>query len=92
MHSYDVFWRKDLRPMYSAVEQAGFQWIEPKEKMKVYWEDWLAPRNEKDPGVELNRVAFEHPYMVLEVFSHNIPTIERVLHNWVSVHMGAKKQ
>jgi ubiquinone/menaquinone biosynthesis C-methylase UbiE len=53
IHSFDVWWMQDTRYMFEAIESAGFEWLEPREQMTVYWENWLKPysQTEMDPKV-----------------------------------------
>ncbi len=90
IHSYDVWWLKDLQPMFQAVETAGFEWLEPREDVGLLGK--LADdAGQRLPGQGIGRGRIRHPCIVLEVFSHSIPMEKRVLHNWVSIHMGARR-
>lgn len=85
MHSYDRPWAGNISLMIEAVESSGFSWLQSPltaEEIENFWQ--LSNK-------QLARVVFEHPFNVMEKFSHSYPREGRKLYNWVTVIMGASK-
>lgn len=91
LHSFDVWWGRKTRYMFDAIEAAGLEWIEPRTEMCVPWESWLPTLSPAKMDMLLTRLAFEHPYIVHEVFSHAIPRSQRSTHNWCTILIGNRK-
>jgi SAM-dependent methyltransferase len=91
LHSYDVWWGRDTRYMYDAIESAGFEWLESPEKMCVPWEPFLPELNPVMMNALLRKIAMEHPHIVHEVFAAQIPRAKRTTLNWVTILIGARK-
>jgi SAM-dependent methyltransferase len=91
IHSFDVWWMRDTRYMFDAIEGAGFEWLEPRERMTVYWESWLRSYSQEEILSGMCKVVIENPAVVLEVFSRGIPRHERGVHNWTTILIGCRK-
>ncbi|MEO8331582.1 MAG: methyltransferase domain-containing protein [Gallionella sp.] len=83
IHSYDRPWGGDVRLMKKIIEDKCFEWLEaPRIDMENFW---------KLDTHELSRVVFEHPFNVMELFMQSFPREGRILYNWVTVLVGARK-
>ena len=90
IHSYDVPWGRDYSAMVRAVESAGFEWLEPRTQWLIPWVTEFTPTDVSLPTL-IARTIFEHPAIVLDVYSHKVPQDQRRLWNWTSIFMGARK-
>jgi SAM-dependent methyltransferase len=84
LHSYDVPFGADVAAMHAAIEQAGFEWIEPGVKPADFWTSAMTVSS-------IGKAVFEHPNTILTKFSHAIPKDKRTLWNWTTVFVGARK-
>lgn len=84
IHSYDVHFGADVAPMHAAIEQAGFEWIEPRIEPVGYWDAAMHMQI-------MARAVCEHPHTILTKFSHAIPPEKRGLWNWTTIFVGARK-
>jgi SAM-dependent methyltransferase len=91
VHSFDVWWMRSTRYMFEAIERAGFEWLEPREQMTVFWEDWLRPYTREEVISGISCLVVERPEIVMEVFSQFIPRQQRGMHNWTTILMGVRK-
>lgn len=91
LHSYDVWWGRNTRYMFDAIESAGFEWLEPPEEMCVPWEPFLPELSPERMNALLRKIAIEHPHIVHEVFSAKTPRSSRATHNWVTILIDARK-
>jgi SAM-dependent methyltransferase len=91
VHSFDVWWMRDTRYMFEAIEGAGFEWLETRERMTVYWESWLRSYSQEEILRGMCKVVIENPAVVLEVFSKGIPRHKRGVHNWTTILIGCRK-
>jgi len=77
--------------MFEAIESAGFEWLESRELMTVYWENWLRSYGQEEILRGMCKVVIENPAVVLEVFSRGIPRNKRGVHNWTTILIGRRK-
>jgi SAM-dependent methyltransferase len=84
LHSYDTPFAGNVASMHEAVEAAGFAWLEPRVDPHTFWTSEEFRR-------ALPRIVFEHPNVVLTIFSHKFPPEKRSLWNWITVFVGARK-
>ena len=48
----------------ARVEEAGLEWIKPRDTMNVFWEKWLTEMTQQEERQLLRNVVFEHPSRV----------------------------
>ncbi|MDC3010850.1 class I SAM-dependent methyltransferase [Synechococcus sp. AH-736-G21] len=83
IHSYDRAWGSDVKIRKEVIDNNGFEWLEkPQKDINDFW---------SLSTIELARTAFEHPYNVMEKFSHAQPREGRLLYDWVTVITAARK-
>ncbi|MEO8210045.1 MAG: methyltransferase domain-containing protein, partial [bacterium] len=91
-HSFDIYYRQNTRPVYNAYENANFEWLKPKEKMNVFWEDWI--ENSSSIKVEdlMSKIIFENPMIVVEEYMWKQERSKRLSPiNYMTVLTGARK-
>ena len=91
-HSYDIYFKQNTKPVFDAIEKAGFNWLKKKETMNVFWEEWLGEFDKERIIKIMEKIIFENPMFVAEVYMWQT---ERDLRdpqiNWLSVLIAARK-
>lgn len=91
-HSYDICYRTNTKPVFEAYENNGFEWIKPRERMNVFWEEWLNNFNSLDLKELFEKILFENPMVVAETYMWEIERNERPSPtNYLSVLTTARK-
>jgi len=81
VHSYDRPWGGDIMAMKDAIETSGFKWVDH----PITKDFWQLDIN------RIRRVVFEHPFNVMDSFMYKMPRENRLLCNWATVIIKAKK-
>ncbi len=91
-HSCDVYYGQTLRPLYDAYEEAGFEWLKPKETMNVFWEEWLCNWDIETVKSLLPVIVMENPMIVAEIYMWQQNREERSRPwNWLTVLTAGRK-
>ena len=91
-HSYDVYYGQNVRAIFDAYENAGFDWLKPKDSMNVFWESWLCEPTADSIQKLLPVIVFENPMIVAEIYMWQRKREERDRPwNWLSVLVAGRK-
>jgi len=91
-HSFDISFKKDTKYVFDNIENLGFEWLKQKDKMNVFWEDWMGDFDKKKIEGILRNIVFENPSIVAETFMWETERSQRKSPtNFVSILMAARK-
>lgn len=91
-HSYDVYYGQNVKPVFDAYENSGFEWLKPKETMNVFWEDWLCKNGNEIMKSILPTLMIENPMFVAEVYMWQQKREDRDRPwNWLTVLNAGRK-
>jgi len=91
-HSYDISYGRKTKSVYDAYVESGFEFLKSKDRMTVFWEDWLG-KFDKDRIEDIFRkLMTENPMFVAEKFMWQIERNKRSSPiNYVTVLSAARK-
>lgn len=91
-HSYDISYRRNTKSVFDAYEKCGFEWLKSKERMTVFWEEWLCDFDKEQVEDIIERLMTENPIFVAEKFMWQIERNRRPSPiNFVTVLSAARK-
>jgi len=91
-HSYDIYYKQNTKYVFDAYENAGFEWLKPKETMNVFWEDWLVKPDVEFLKDVFGKIVFENPMYVAEVYMwQKQRDVRPTPLNWLTVLTAARK-
>ncbi|MDQ3021257.1 MAG: class I SAM-dependent methyltransferase [Bacteroidota bacterium] len=91
-HSYDISYQTNTKPVFEAYEKNGFEWIKSRERMNVFWEEWLGNFDSLDLKELFGKILFENPMVVAESYMWQINRNNRPSPtNYLSVLATARK-
>ncbi len=91
-HSYDVYYGQNVKPVFDAYENSGFDWLKPRETMNVFWEEWLCKNDYEVMKSILPILMIENPMFVAEVYMWQQKREDRNRPwNWLTVLTAGRK-
>jgi SAM-dependent methyltransferase len=91
-HSYDVYYGQNVKDVFDAYENSGFEWLKPKETMNVFWEDWLCNADAELIKSILPTLMIENPMFVAEIYMWQQKREDRDRPwNWLTVLTAGRK-
>ena len=91
-HSYDVYYGQNVKDVFDAYENSGFEWLKPKESMNVFWEEWLCKADAELIKSILPTLMIENPMFVAEIYMWQQKREDRDRPwNWLTVLTAGRK-